>query len=90
MACKLCKQSIKYMIRDELQCDYGFIKCLMKDGEIQRLQDACADLSGTVAVAQEIRNRFREKYEAYCRERNLDFSADNRMNRDYLKNREED
>ncbi len=90
-ACKLCKQGVKNRIREELQCDFGFIKQLMKSGTIQLLQDAYADPEAADTRVKEIMEEVKGRYGNYCRDFGLAFGADNRNNRDYLarqKNRE--
>ena len=50
---KVSKIEIKKYLREELQCDYGFIIHLTKWGMIQKLQDAYADPVEPDAYAKE-------------------------------------
>lgn len=80
---KISKNDIKNRIRDELKCDYGFIKDLTKNGTIQSLQNAYADDS---AVApKDIMEEVYQMYKDYCDTWKLDYEADNRDNKEYLK-----
>lgn len=81
---KICKNEIKTKIREELKCDYGFIKHLTKWGLIQKLQDAYAKPQDS-DEPKEIMEEIYQTYKDYCDAWKLDYEADNRDNKEYLK-----
>ena len=83
-AIKLSKIEIKRIIREELQCDYGFIIHLTKWGMIQKLQDAYADPNESDAYVKETMDEIWNTYKDYCSTWGLDFEADNRGNKEYI------
>lgn len=82
---KWTKTDIKDRIRNELQCDYGFIKHLMKWNRIQELQDALNENCSSVADEDGLFNEVCSEYKEYCDIWGLDYEADNRKNKEYLK-----
>ena len=82
---KVSKIEIKKYLREKLQCDYGFIIHLTKWGMIQKLQDAYADPVEPDAYAKETLDEIYETYKDYCETWGLDYEADNRKNKDYLR-----
>ena len=82
-AIKLTKIEIKKSLREELQCDYGFIIHLTKWGMIQKLQDAYADPNESEEYVKETMEEIYEAYKDYCNTWGLDYQADNRRNKDY-------
>ena len=79
---KICKSDIKSWIKEELKCDYGFIKTLMANGTIQDLQNLYAEDRKLYVDAI---NDLYSVYRDYCETWKLDYEADNRDNKEYLK-----
>lgn len=84
MGVKYCKQEIKDRIREELKCDYGFIKTLMADGAIEKLQNAYNNPDDS-DDPKDIMEEIYQNYKDYCDAWKLDYEADNRDNKEYLK-----
>lgn len=82
---KFSKLDIKNRIREELKCDYGFIKHLMKWGTIEEMQNELNTNCFSVADEDQIFRNAYEGYKDYCDMWGLDYEADNRNNKEYLK-----
>ena len=81
---KITKNEIKNRIRDELQCDYGFIKQLIESGRIQELQNAFNSEDYSSGIDHDIMEEVYSEYKDYCDSWGLDYGADNRNNKEYL------
>lgn len=82
---KWTKTDIKNRIREELKCDYGFIKHLMKWDEITKLQDTLNTDCFSVSDEDQVFKTVYDDYKDYCDTWKLDYEADNRENKEYLK-----
>ncbi len=79
----ISKVELKKRLREELQCDYGFIIQLTEWGVIKKLQDAYADEIDSDSCSKEVMNEIYDMYKEYCNVRGLDYATDNRGRKDY-------
>lgn len=79
----ISKREIKANIQDELKCDYGFIKHLIKWGYIRKLQNIYFKTNDPEEI-KETMDEIYQMYKDYCDAWKLDYEADNRLNKEYL------
>jgi putative transcriptional regulator len=77
---------VRAEIREELKCDQGFINHLTKSGIIQRIVRLIrSDDPDAKEHIKETRENIWQEYRDYCKAWGLDFGADLRKSKDYLR-----